>query len=108
MGVELDIGTLPDADEVTQGDTADPERLANVVSRIVARVADRVGFIRNISRHFEGENKRAGVLSDILSAAWLLYRRNPEAVEAVLSQAATSLRQRKETKTTGGNSNATK
>jgi hypothetical protein len=104
--VELDIGRLPDADQVTQGDSDDPERIAKVTARIVARSGDKLGFIRNISRHFEGEDRRAGILSDLLSAAWLLYKRNPDAFETAVKQGAQLLREQQaarktKTSTTG-------
>jgi hypothetical protein len=102
MGIELDIGTLPDADDLAQGQTADPERLANVTARIVARAADRFTFVRKLSRHFEGEDKRAGILSDLVSAAWLLYRRNPAAIESLLQQGARLAKEARDQKTSNG------
>jgi hypothetical protein len=92
IDVELDIGTLPDADEVTQGDGDDPERIAKVTARVVARAGDKMGFVRKISRHFEGEDRRAGIFSDLLSAAWLLYKRNPDAVEEAIRRGAQLVR----------------
>lgn len=81
--MSLDIGEPPDTATVTTDATDDPERLYRLTAHIIARVADRFAFLRKFSRHMEGENKRAGLLSDLFAAVVELYRRNPQEFERV-------------------------
>lgn len=79
-GHDLDVGEFP---EVTAADGDDPERLVKITAHAIARVADRFTILRRVSRHLEGTERRAGILSDIASAAHTLYSRNPETVQAL-------------------------
>lgn len=79
-GIDLDVGEFPALDSTGDG-TDDPQKLAKLTAHALARVADRFTFARKVTRHFEGTERRAGVLSDIAAAMYALWRRNPEAVE---------------------------
>lgn len=79
-GHDLDVGEFPTPTAV-EGD--DPERLVKLTAHAIARVADRVTFLRRVSRHLEGTERRAGILSDLAAAAHTLYARNPETVQAL-------------------------
>lgn len=68
-------------DEDREVEDTDPQRLAKLTAHAVARFADRFSFTRRFSRHLEGSEKRAGILSDIGAALVCLYQRNPQAVE---------------------------
>lgn len=92
-GLELDVGELPDIESLAQGRDDDPERLAKIVARMVARVGDRFAFLRKLSRHLEGTDKRAGILSDLISALWILYQRNPRTTEAIALRYVATVRE---------------
>lgn len=74
------MGAFP---EVTDVDNAedDPSRPVRLVAHAVARLGDRFSWVRRFSRHMEGTERRAGILSDLFAAAYALYKRNPDAVE---------------------------
>jgi hypothetical protein len=77
-GIKLDVGEFPD----TGTDSAsDPERPTRITAHAIARVADRIPFSRKISRHLEGTDARAGILSDVLALFVEIARRNPEIIE---------------------------
>lgn len=81
----LDIGELPESATDATLATDDPERLEKLVAHLVARVADRFAIVRRFSRHMEGTEKRAGLLSDLAAAFFELYRRNPETFERLMT-----------------------
>jgi hypothetical protein len=64
----------------------DPTRPARILAHAIARAADRVPPLRKLSRHIEGTENKAGLGSDLLSAAWDLYTRNQEQFEDILRQ----------------------
>lgn len=68
-------------DETREVEDTDPQRLAHLTAHAVARLADRFNITRRFSRHLEGKERRAGILSDIGAALVCLYQRNPHAVE---------------------------
>lgn len=74
----LDVGEIP---EPKFDPTSDPDRAVTLTAHAVARVMDRIPFSRKISRHFEGTENRAGILSDIAAILTELARRNPEIVK---------------------------
>lgn len=78
-GIDLTVGEFPDPTD--SGEPSDPERPVRLTAHAVARVADRIPFSRRISRHLEGTESRAGILSDLLSLVAELARQNPELVE---------------------------
>lgn len=78
----MDIGDFPDDDETDV--KADPTRPVRLTAHIVARLADRVPLSRKFSRHMEGTDNRAGILSDIFALIAELVRRNPHLVESRL------------------------
>lgn len=107
--MELDVGEYPDFDGAS-GNGDDPEQIVRLVAHAVARVGDRFRFLRRFSRNMEGQEKRAGVLSDLLSAIWALYKRNPDSAEELARRIAAEVAQQRATreqakpKPTGGNS----
>lgn len=86
--MNLDIGEFPDGDLSGGGESDDPTRLTRLVAHAVARVGDRFTVVRKFSRHLEGADRRAGLLSDVSAALIELYKRNPEIVESLGKQAA--------------------
>lgn len=70
----------------------DPERLARITAHLVARIGDRFHFLRKVSRHLEGAENRAGLLSDLLAALTVLYRRNPDAMQDAAQKLAQEIR----------------
>lgn len=82
-GIELDMGDSVLAEDMPTVEDVDPQRLAKLTAHAVARVADRFSITRRFSRHLEGKERRAGILSDIGAALVCLYQRNPHAVEAL-------------------------
>lgn len=94
----MDVGEFPNADPADlEGE--DPQRLVKLVAHAVARLGDRFAFVRKMSRHLEGEEKRAGILSDLFSAAVVLYRRNPEAAQQLGRRYVAEVRERRTVKT---------
>lgn len=92
--------------------TDDPERLVGIVARVVARTGDRFSAIRKLSRHFEGKDKRSGLLSDVTAAVMELYRRNPDTFHSLGKQAVQDFNARRTARgenqqSTGGMNNAT-
>lgn len=75
-GVELDIGEFPTYDDFMDEAERDPQRPVRLTSRAVARTADRVGFLRKVSRHLEGTETRSGLASDLVATLYELYERN--------------------------------
>lgn len=69
------------AEGTVEVEDADPQKLAKLTAHAVARIADRFPLSRKVSRHLEGKERRAGLLSDIGAILVCLYERNPEAVE---------------------------
>lgn len=76
------MGDFPTPDDNAELDQ-DPQRLVGLTAHAVARIADRFPLARKFSRHMEGKEKRAGILSDIGAACVCLYKRNPQAMEAL-------------------------
>lgn len=74
------MGEIPEAEPIAGTATGDPDRLFKLASHMAARAADRVSFLRRLSRHAEGVSKRSGIVSDIIAALTELYRLNPDAV----------------------------
>lgn len=79
-GVNLDVGEFPEVASIANG-TDDPEHIAKITAHAVARIGDKFPLFRKISRHMEGADRRAGILSDVVAALIALYKRNPEAAE---------------------------
>lgn len=79
-GLNLDVGEFKKFNDV-DSDSDNPERLQEVTAHAVARVGDKFSMVRRFSRHLEGADRRAGLLSDILAAAYTLFKRNPDAAE---------------------------
>lgn len=79
-GIELDVGEFPNFGGV-DADADDPQRLAKIVAHAVARVGDKFAPLRRFSRNMEGQEKRAGLLSDLAAALYTLWKRNPDAAE---------------------------
>lgn len=92
-GVSLDVGEFPSNNETVN--ESDPQKIVNVTAHAVARVGDRFGFLRKFSRHAEGQEKRAGLLSDLVQALLALYERNPDLVREALTGFAQEMKQRK-------------
>lgn len=89
QGIRLEVGEFPDPDGT--GDPADPERPVRLTAHAIARIADRIPFSRRISRHLEGTENRAGILSDLLALIVELGRQNPEMVETWADNAVGNL-----------------
>jgi hypothetical protein len=64
----------------------DPTRPARILAHAIARTADRVPMLRKISRHAEGTDRKAGLASDLLAAAWDLGVRNQVQLEALATE----------------------
>lgn len=94
LGLELDVGEFPETATVTP-ESEDPERLVNLTAHAVARIADRFTFVRRFSRHFEGSEKRAGILSDLAAVIFTLYKRNPGTFEVFGKQVGAELAERR-------------
>lgn len=92
-GVRLDVGEFPETALNAGGD--DPQKLVRIVAHGVARVSDRFSFLRKLSRHAEGQEKRAGLVSDVIAAAVTLYERNPELIKQLGTNFAQDLQQRR-------------
>lgn len=93
--MKLDVGQLPtDLPDGTEPDD-DPYLISRLTARIVARTGDRFAFVRKFSRHFEGQDKRAGVFSDLVAVLAAVYKRNPQAVEDLAGQVATEMQSRR-------------
>ncbi len=92
-GIELDVGDFPELDASANGD--DPQAIARLVAHAVARVGDKFRFLRRFSRHLEGADKRAGLLSDIAAVTYALYKRNPDAAEQLAKNFAAEVKQRR-------------
>jgi len=103
MGVTLDVGEFPNHTPDESGETSDPTRLHRLTAHAVARVADRLGPVRKLSRHFEGKERRAGLASDIVAALWELYKRNPEAVEKLGAEVFAGVKTRQEQRSQSAN-----
>lgn len=82
VGINLDVGEFPNF-AGTGTDADDPEALARIVAHMVARIGDKFTFLRRFSRNAEGQEKRAGLLSDLVSALYALWKRNPDAAEQI-------------------------
>lgn len=81
-GIDLDVGEFPTITLIdTEGDSLDPERPVRLVAHIIARGADRSKFLRKFSRHMEGREAKAGIVSDILAVGYELARRNSDELE---------------------------
>jgi hypothetical protein len=89
----LDVGEIPDM--ALANPDGDPERLAHLLAHTVARGFDRISLLRKLSRHLEGAEKRAGIGSDLLSAAVELYSRNQEAIRQLGRQYAQNVAERR-------------
>ena len=96
VGVHLDVGELPASKASELAGNEDPAQLVNIVAHAVARIGDRFGFVRKLSRHAEGQEKRAGIVSDITSALFTLYKRNPEEMQKLGTALYADIRQRRE------------
>lgn len=92
-GIELDVGEFPDFGGAN-GDTDDPQRLANIVAHAVARVGDKFSPLRRFSRNMEGQEKRAGLVSDLVAALYTLWKRNPAAAEQLARGVISDVKQR--------------
>lgn len=94
-GIALDIGEM-----VTGSGAAspsdDPQTLVKTVGHAVARVGDKFGPLRKLSRHLEGRERRAGLLADIAAAVAELYRRNPDEVKMLAESFLTDVRRKQE------------
>lgn len=104
-GVTLDIGEIPNAAPASESGDNDPYRLHRVTAHAIARVGDRFTVIRKISRHFEGQDKRSGLLSDIAAAAWELYKRNPETLQSLGRSLAGDIQKRQAERSANGKPN---
>lgn len=83
-GIPLDVGEFPEVD--TSAEDEDPQRIVNLTAHAVARVADRFSWVRKLSRHMEGTERKAGLLSDIAAVTFALYKRNPAVMESLATQ----------------------
>ena len=92
-GVQLDVGEFPETALSASGE--DPQKLVRIVAHGLARVSDRFSFLRKLSRHAEGQEKRAGLVSDVIAAAVTLYERNPELIKHLGTNFAQDLQQRR-------------
>lgn len=84
MGVRIDVGEFPSYIPTDEDASNDPERPVRLVSHAVARIADRVGPLRKLSRHLEGRESKAGLVSDLLSAGFDIYNRNSQEVDQLI------------------------
>lgn len=85
-------------DQDVNKEPEDPTRPTMITAHAVARVADRIPFSRRISRHMEGTENRAGILSDVLNLAMELIRRNPQAVKRQVESLGDELQKVRDTR----------
>lgn len=74
----MDVGEFPDASGAGGVAADDPQRPVKIVAHMVARVMDKFGPLRKLSRQAEGRDSRSGLISDAFAAGVELYKRNPE------------------------------
>ena len=88
------MGEFPEHDQTATG-SDDPQRIVNLTAHAVARIGDRFTFLRKLNRHLEGQERKAGLLSDVVSVLIALYKRNPETFETLGKQFGSDLAQRR-------------
>ena len=91
----LDVGEFPEGSKVAGTDDDDPTRIVTIVAHMVARGFDRIGFLRKLSRHAEGANRRSGFVSDAFAVATDLYRRNPDRIRSIAQEYAVELQRKR-------------
>lgn len=103
-GIDLDIGEFPQYGPDSESVVNDPERPVKLVARIVARTADRIAPLKKLSRHLEGTETKAGLLSDLTAAAFDLYGRNSDEVERLVSEYIRNVQRKTASRRSGGGS----
>lgn len=106
-GINLDVGEIPEYSAVGVG-TQDPSRAATLLAHAIARGMDRIGPLRKVSRHLEGNENRAGIGSDLLSGAYELYVRNQEQVEKLLRDYVKNIQDKRTSRQADGSGNVVK
>lgn len=103
------MGELTTHVDTVTAEDSDPGRALKLTAHAVARIGDRIPLTRKLNRHLEGEEKRAGLASDLFAVGAELGTRNADVlasqVEGKLSTLGEDLKAQRAKKASKNNHN---
>lgn len=87
-GVNLNVGVIehPDDAPTDVPDGEDTETL-DLAARLIAHLAYRIPFLKRFEKRLEGEDKSAGMFSDLVALIVQIFRRNQDQIYELAEQA---------------------